>query len=97
MAAAKKKEKKPIQTGASSRHITNLKQSILETLDIYGASIVGNKKSRFLLHSSWAKMTSPRVIGRKLIALVCPLTEELLTYIYTIIEYYAVYKGGSTV
>jgi hypothetical protein len=32
MAAAKKK---PIKTGASSGHITNLKQSILETFDIY--------------------------------------------------------------
>jgi hypothetical protein len=36
MAAAKKKENKPIKTGTSSRHITNLKQSILETFDIYG-------------------------------------------------------------
>jgi hypothetical protein len=33
MAGAKKK---PIKTGASSGHITNLKQSILETFDIYG-------------------------------------------------------------
>jgi hypothetical protein len=33
--AAAKKEKKPIKTGASSGHITNLKQSILETFDIY--------------------------------------------------------------
>jgi hypothetical protein len=36
MAAAKKEEKKPIMTHASSGHITNLKQSILETFDIYG-------------------------------------------------------------
>jgi hypothetical protein len=35
MAAAQKKEKKPIKTGASSGHIANLKQSILETFDIY--------------------------------------------------------------
>jgi hypothetical protein len=35
MATAKKEEKKPIKTGASSRHITNLKQFILETFDIY--------------------------------------------------------------
>jgi hypothetical protein len=34
--AAAKKEKKPIKTGTSSRHITNLKQSILETFGIYG-------------------------------------------------------------
>ncbi len=33
MAAAKKK---PIKTGASSGHLTNLEQSILETYDIYG-------------------------------------------------------------
>jgi hypothetical protein len=30
----KKEKKKPIKTGASSGHITNLKQSILETFDI---------------------------------------------------------------
>jgi hypothetical protein len=36
MAVAKIKEKKPIKTGASSGHITNLKQSILETFDIHG-------------------------------------------------------------
>ncbi len=32
----KRKEKKPIKTCTSSRHITNLKQSIMETFDIYG-------------------------------------------------------------
>jgi hypothetical protein len=38
MAAAKKNKnkKKPWKTGASSGHITNLKQSILETFDMYG-------------------------------------------------------------
>jgi hypothetical protein len=35
MSAAKIKEKKPIKTGASSWHITNLRQSFLETFDIY--------------------------------------------------------------
>ncbi len=35
---SKKIKKKPIKTGASSGHITNLKQSILETFDIYGFS-----------------------------------------------------------
>jgi hypothetical protein len=35
MAEAKKKEKKPIKAGANSGHITNLKQSILETFKIY--------------------------------------------------------------
>jgi hypothetical protein len=38
--ATKKKERKeeayPWKAGASSRHTTNLKQSILETFDIYG-------------------------------------------------------------
>jgi hypothetical protein len=38
-AAAKRKEKKPIKTSASSGHITNLKQSILETFDIYGSTL----------------------------------------------------------
>ncbi len=43
MAAATKKEKKrkeeayPWKAGASSGHITNVKQSILETFDIYGS------------------------------------------------------------
>ncbi len=32
MAAEKRKEKKPIKTVTGSGHITNLKQSILETL-----------------------------------------------------------------
>jgi hypothetical protein len=30
-------KKKPIKTNTSSRHITNLKQSILETVDIYAS------------------------------------------------------------
>jgi hypothetical protein len=38
MAAAKKKEEKPIHTGTSSGHITNLKKSILETFDNYDHS-----------------------------------------------------------
>jgi len=41
MAAATKKEKKrrslPWKAGARSGHKTNLKQSIFETFDIYGA------------------------------------------------------------
>jgi hypothetical protein len=40
MAPATKKKRKeeayPWKAGSSSRHITNLKQSILETFDIYG-------------------------------------------------------------
>jgi hypothetical protein len=45
MATVTKKEKKrkeeayPLKAGASSRHITNLKQSIFETFDIYGLVI----------------------------------------------------------
>jgi hypothetical protein len=42
MAAAKKRRKEeayPWKAGASRRHITNLKQSILETFDIYGSSL----------------------------------------------------------
>jgi hypothetical protein len=35
MATVKKEEKKPIKTGASSSQISNLKQSILETFNIY--------------------------------------------------------------
>jgi hypothetical protein len=37
---SKKEEKKPIKTGTSSRHITNVKQSIFETFDIYGLNIM---------------------------------------------------------
>jgi hypothetical protein len=40
MAAVKKEEKKPIKTGTSSGHITNLKQSILETFDIYATNSI---------------------------------------------------------
>ena len=44
MAAATKKEKKeeayPWKAGASNGHITNLKQSILETFNIYGSILV---------------------------------------------------------
>ncbi len=43
MAAATKKKRKeeayPWKAGASSGHITNLKESILETFDIYGMNV----------------------------------------------------------
>jgi hypothetical protein len=43
MAAATKKNRKeeayPWKAGTSSGHITNLKQSILETFDIYGFAL----------------------------------------------------------
>jgi hypothetical protein len=46
MAAATKKKRKeeayPWKTGSSSGHITNLKQSILETFDIYGVRTLGS-------------------------------------------------------
>jgi hypothetical protein len=52
MAAAKKKKKTPWMMGASSGHITNLMQSILETFDIYG-------RDRLVIPAAdWAKMTS---------------------------------------
>jgi hypothetical protein len=49
--AAAKKEKKPIKTGTSSGHITNLKQSILETFDIHGftPAPAHHKRQPFLL------------------------------------------------
>jgi hypothetical protein len=40
MAASKKNKKKPWKMCASSGHITNIKQSILETFNIYGCSIL---------------------------------------------------------
>ncbi len=46
MAAATKKKRKeeayPWKGGASSGHITNLKQSILETFNIYGCDQIHN-------------------------------------------------------
>jgi hypothetical protein len=41
----KKNKKMSWKTGTSSGHITNLKQSILETFDIYGnvTKLMGNK------------------------------------------------------
>ncbi len=43
------KKKKPWKTGASSRHITNLKQSILETFDIYDPDLHFNGQKTVLL------------------------------------------------
>ncbi len=43
---ATKKEKKPIMTGASSGHITDLKQSILETFDIYSLRVPQGSTNR---------------------------------------------------
>ncbi len=40
--------KKPWKTGARSRYITNLKQSILETFDIYGHSSQSFKTMQFI-------------------------------------------------
>jgi hypothetical protein len=46
MASAKKKH---IKTGASSGHITNLKQSILETFDIYGSASKQQSVTQFTI------------------------------------------------
>jgi hypothetical protein len=60
MAAATKKKRKdgayPWKAGASSAHITNLKQSILETFDIYGSNC--DKHSRYLYLQGKAKLIS---------------------------------------
>jgi hypothetical protein len=39
MAAAKKEEKKPVMSCASSGHITKLKKSIFPPFDIYGTTL----------------------------------------------------------
>jgi hypothetical protein len=55
MAAATKKKRKeeanPWKAGASSGHITNLKQSILETFDFYGLTDVTLTDSQCLTNS----------------------------------------------
>jgi hypothetical protein len=52
--SSKKKKRKeeayPWKAGASSGHITNLKQSILETLDIYGKIPLLQNKSNSSRH-----------------------------------------------
>jgi hypothetical protein len=48
MAAIKKK---PIKTGASSRHITNLKQSILEAFDIYDPDCKAEPRQKRLVYT----------------------------------------------
>jgi hypothetical protein len=56
MTAATKKGKKrrrvPWKAGASSGHITNLKQSILETFDIYG---FGSALFKFIIEDHFVK------------------------------------------
>jgi hypothetical protein len=50
MAAATKKRKEedyPWKAGASSRHLTNLKQSILETFNIYEPSEIYSTGPKF--------------------------------------------------
>jgi hypothetical protein len=49
--ATAKKEKKPLKTGASSGHITNPKQSVLETFDIYGCHPVDGQKGNLSIQS----------------------------------------------
>jgi hypothetical protein len=49
MAASKKvEEKKPITTGTSNGHITNLNKYILETFDIYGTNIQNNTEAELI-------------------------------------------------
>ncbi len=75
MAAAKKK--KPIKTGASSGHITNLKQSILETFDIHGLLIVPTPSKQARLKNSAFKLLKPRVHnGKNLTKLVSFKTQK---------------------
>jgi hypothetical protein len=51
MAAATKKKRKeeayPWKAGTSSGHITNLKQSILETFDIYGCTTTHGGQGKY--------------------------------------------------
>ncbi len=51
--ATAKKEKKPIKTGAISSHITNLKQSIFETFDIYDDTADYSDTPLSLLYLPW--------------------------------------------
>jgi hypothetical protein len=73
MAPATKKEKKEDaycwKAGASSRHITNLKQSILETFDIYG--LAGGKESGYLYSKMYIlQLTKTHVLANHFILIV---------------------------
>jgi hypothetical protein len=57
MAAVKKK---PIKTSASSRHITNLKKSILETFDIYGLTQVAQQSLTKTISMSVVNFITPK-------------------------------------
>ncbi len=43
-------KKKPWKTGTSSGHITNLKQSIFETLDIYASMCRQREREKLVNH-----------------------------------------------
>ncbi len=84
-------KKKPIKTGASSRHITNLRQSILETFDIYGSEHRFERITRCeltkifesaILRNSLDKFGPMQPIYRFLI--VIHLNAMLLFYVYII-------------
>ncbi len=68
MAAAKKEEKKNIKTSTSSGHITNLKQSILETFDIYDVDYLG-----VMSHKVTKERTLSMYFGGKLCKCKCDL------------------------
>ncbi len=58
MATATKKRKEeayPLKAGASSGHTTKLKQSILETFDIYGYNTVTMLQKHFFTSALGAK------------------------------------------
>ena len=62
-AIAKIKEKKLIKTGPGSRHITTLKQSILETFDIYGINPFNrNSFSLYIPWLPWVDVTQKCVL-----------------------------------
>jgi hypothetical protein len=73
MAVAKKK---PRKTGATSGHITNLKQSISETFDIYGQDKLGEGQWHVYCLVLYEYLTVSNFMGRLLaltahIKLVC--------------------------
>jgi hypothetical protein len=59
-AATKKEEANSWKAGTSSGHITNLKQSILETFDIYGYNSLFYKLLLFCLAAKASNISSLR-------------------------------------
>ncbi len=72
MAAATKKKKRkeeayPWRAGASSWHITNLKQSILETFDIYAWCPFGIKKLMILTEDEYTESISTKLNSNQML------------------------------